>query len=272
MNSNKNDRVFAGSIPNLYEQYMVPMLFEPYAEDLAARVAALRPTRVLEIAAGTGVVTRRLAAVLGPEVSIVATDLNQPMLDLAAALGTARQVQWRQADAMQLPFDDATFDVVVCQFGAMFFPDKSQAFAEARRVLTANGTFIFNVWDRLEHNEFGEVVLQAVADAFPSDPPQFIARIPHGYYDCSVIARDLASGGFDRSPTFTTVTARSRAASARIPAVAICQGTPLRSEIEARDAARLDEITDMATAAVSNRFGSSAVDGKMQAHIVVVEK
>ena len=100
------DKVFAGSIPKIYEQYLVPLIFEPYAEDLATRLAARAPTRVLEIAAGTGVVTRRLASVLPAQVSIVATDLNRPMLDLAAEIGTSRPVEWREADAMQLPFED----------------------------------------------------------------------------------------------------------------------------------------------------------------------
>src|SRR5512139_770256 len=135
MDSAGPDKLFAGSIPKFYETYLVPLLFEPYAADLANRLASRSPSRVLEVAAGTGVVTRALASVLPEHVSIVATDLNQPMLDQASALGTKRPVDWRQADAMQLPFQDATFDAVVCQFGVMFFPEKSKAFAEARRVL-----------------------------------------------------------------------------------------------------------------------------------------
>ncbi|MGZ5781198.1 MAG: class I SAM-dependent methyltransferase, partial [Burkholderiaceae bacterium] len=134
MNSPDNDKVFAGSIPRLYEQYFVPLIFEPYAVDLTNRVTARSPKNVLEIACGTGVVTRKLASMLPEGTSIVASDLNQAMLDQAIAIGTTRAVEWRQADAMQLPFPDATFDAVVCQFGAMFFPDKAQAFSEARRV------------------------------------------------------------------------------------------------------------------------------------------
>jgi ubiquinone/menaquinone biosynthesis C-methylase UbiE len=133
------DRVFAGSIPQLYERFMVPMIFEPYAADMARDVVACKPRKVLELAAGTGVVTRRLARELPAGVEIVATDLNQAMLDEAARAGTARPVQWRQADAMKLPFEDASFDVVACQFGAMFFPDKAKAYAEARRVLRPGG-------------------------------------------------------------------------------------------------------------------------------------
>src|SRR5688572_3462352 len=139
MKVSDSDKLFAGSIPEIYDEYLVPLIFEPYAEDLAARLISRPVANVLELAAGTGVVTRRLAAVLRGDVSIVATDLNQPMLDRAARTGTARPVDWRQADALQLPFADASFDAVICQFGVMFFPDKVRAFAEARRVLRPGG-------------------------------------------------------------------------------------------------------------------------------------
>jgi SAM-dependent methyltransferase len=265
------DKVFAGSIPKIYDAYLVPLIFEPYAADLANRLCSRSLSRVLEIAAGTGVVTRALASALPESVAMVATDLNQAMLDHAAEVGTKRAVEWRQADAMQLPFGDATFDAVVCQFGVMFFPDKSKAFAESRRVLKRGGVFIFNVWDRIEENEFADVVTTALASVFPGDPPRFMARVPHGYYDHRAIQRDLANGGFARLPAFDTLAERSRAASSKIPAIAYCQGTPLRNEIEARDAARLGEATDVATAAIARRFGQGAVDGKIQAHIVTVE-
>jgi len=271
MSTSDTDKVFTGSIPKLYETYLVPLIFEPYAADLANRLASASVSRVLEVAAGTGVVTRALAAVLPEGVSIVATDLNQPMLDQASALGTERPVQWRQADAMQLPFRDGTFDAVVCQFGVMFFPDKAKAFSEARRVLRPGGVFIFNVWDRITENEFADTVTGALESLFPKDPPRFLARTPHGYYYHPTIAQDLAKGGFKGSPQITTVAARSRARSAREPATAYCQGTPLRNEIEARDASRLGEATDIATQAIAERFGRGAVDGKIQAHIVTVE-
>lgn len=271
MNSPNTDKVFAGSIPTLYETYLVPLIFEPYAADLVNRLASRSLTRVLELAAGTGVVTRALASVLPDRVAIVATDLNQPMLDLASAIGTTRPVEWRQADAMQLSFPDGTFDAVVCQFGVMFFPDKSKAFLEARRVLRPGGVFIFSVWDRIEENEFADTVTTALASVFPEDPPRFMARTPHGYYDRPRIERDLANGGFTTSPQISTVAARSRAKSSRVPAVAYCQGTPLRNEIEARDASRLGEATDLAEEAIAQRFGRGPVDGKIQAHIVAIE-
>jgi SAM-dependent methyltransferase len=271
MNSPDTDIVFKGSIPKLYETHLVPLIFEPYAADLVDRLASRSLARVLEIAAGTGVVTRKLASVLPESVSIVATDLNQAMLDQASAVGTRRPVEWRQADAMQLPFRDATFDAVVCQFGVMFFPDKAKAFSEARRVLKPGGAFIFNVWDRIEENEFADTVTTALESLFPEDPPRFMARTPHGYCDRSAIERDLENGGFAAPPAISTVASRSRAASPRVPAIAYCQGTPLRNEIEARDASRLGEATDIAASAIARRFGPGAVDGKIQAHIVIVE-
>lgn len=272
MSSPQTDRTFAGSIPKLYETLMVPLIFQPYAEDLAARLAAMAPKRVLEIAAGTGVVTRRMAALLPDSTTIVATDLNQAMLDEAAAVGTARPVQWQQADAMQLPFADASFDAVVCQFGAMFFPDKGKAYAETRRVLVPGGVFVFNVWDRLEDNEIADTVTAALRAVFPDDPPRFMARVPHGYHELATIAEDLRKGGFDVPPEMATVAARSRAASPRGPAMAYCLGTPLRSEIETRDQSKLDACTDACEQAIAARFGSGAIDAKIQAHIVSVLK
>jgi SAM-dependent methyltransferase len=270
MTNSPLDGLFAGSIPKLYDTYMVPLIFEHYAADLVNRLRERPIARVLELAAGTGVVSRAIAAALPDGASLVATDLNPAMIDWAQTIGTARPVEWRQADAMKLPFADGSFDAVVCQFGAMFFPDKPTAFAEARRVLRPGGVFLFNVWDRLADNEFADVVTTALASVFPDDPPRFLARTPHGYHDPRAIEGDLARGGFSASPRIDTVTARSRATSPRIPAVAFCQGTPLRSEIEARDAARLAEATDVAALAIAQRFGSGPVDGKMQAHVVAV--
>jgi SAM-dependent methyltransferase len=268
MNPSHIDQSFAGSIPQFYERHLVPLIFEPYAKEMATRIATLRPSSVLEVAAGTGVVTRQLAVALSTATSIVATDLNQPMLDHAAAIGTARPVEWRQADAMRLPFPDELFDVVVCQFGVMFFPDKAVAMSEARRVLRPGGTFVFNVWDRLEQNEFADIVTNALAEAFPADPPRFLARTPHGYHNRAAIAGDLARGGFTMQATFDTVTRLSVADSPSIPAMAYCQGTPLRNELEARDAPRLEELTNKAAAAIARQFGSGKVEGRIQAHVV----
>ncbi|HEY4231642.1 MAG TPA: class I SAM-dependent methyltransferase [Thermoanaerobaculia bacterium] len=265
---------FAGSVPRIYETYIVPLLFAPYARDLARRVAARSPSRVLEIAAGTGAVTRELAARLPPETTLVATDRSRAMLDQAAALmpATARPIEWREADALQLPFEGDGFDAAVCQFGVMFFPDKPKAFSEARRVLRPGGEYHFSVWDKLSDNELADTVQSALEAVFPENPPRFMERTPHGYHDRTAIERDLRRGGFVASPEIETLTLRSRTPSARDAAIAFCQGTPLRDEIEARDASRLEEATDAAAAAIARRFGAGAADAKMQAHIVAVAR
>jgi SAM-dependent methyltransferase len=183
VSSINSDPLFAGSIPEVYDRYLVPLIFETYATDLAGRVGARSPRAVLEVAAGTGVVTRAMSEQLPATASITATDLNQPMVDHASARGTSRPVTWQAADALALPFSAAAFDTVVCQFGVMFFPDRAQAYAEFRRVLRPGGRLIFNVWDRIETNEFARAVSDGVAAVFPDDPPRFLARTPHGYHD-----------------------------------------------------------------------------------------
>ena len=266
------DQIFAGSIPHLYDTLLVPLIFEPYAIDLARRTAARSPRRVLEVAAGTGVVTRHMASLLADGTRIVATDLNPAMLERAQAVGVPRPVTWQPADALQLPFADAEFDAVVCQFGAMFFPDRAAGFAEARRVLAPGGCLLFNVWDRIESNEFAATVTAALAELFPTDPPRFLARTPHGYFERHAIQADLAAAGFAKPEGIETVTARSRASSAQVPAIAYCQGTPLRNEILARDSGGLQRATAVATDAIAARFGDRAVDGQIQALVVTIEK
>jgi len=262
----ESDKTFAGSIPALYDRYLGPMLFEPYALDVAERVARLAPKRVLEIAAGTGIVTRVLSHKL-PAVPIVATALNQPMLDHASARLSSERITWRQADAQALPFEDGSFDVIVCQFGVMFFPDKAKAFSEARRVLAPGGRFLFSVWDRIEENEVTDLISRAVATLFPKDPPGFLARTPHGYHDLAAISAALRGSGFSAVHR-ETVPKRGRASSPRDPAIGFCQGSPLRNEIEARGKSRLDEATDIAAEAVAKRFWRGPIDGKLQAHVV----
>lgn len=262
------DKVFAGSVPELYDRFLVPLIFEPYAADLANRIADAGPRTILETAAGTGVLTRALAARLADGVRIVATDLNQPMLDRAAARQPdGHDVSWRQADALNLPFEDQSFDHVACQFGAMFFPDKVHGYREAHRVLKPGGRFLFNVWDQIATNEFADVVTTALAGLFPQDPPRFLARTPHGYHDANQIREQLTAAGFTKI-SCDTVEHRSRAPSPRHPAIAYCQGTPLRNEIEARGPSRLEEATAKATDALASRFGNGAVDGRIQAIVV----
>jgi ubiquinone/menaquinone biosynthesis C-methylase UbiE len=263
-----SDKIFAGSIPALYDRYLGPLIFEPYAADLAERLSDLRDGQILETAAGTGVVTRALARRLPEGVRIVATDLNQPMLDHAATLLPSPRVIWRQADALALPFEAGSFDAVVCQFGVMFFPDRLKAYREALRVLKPGGRLLFNVWDRIEENEFALTVTRALEAVFPADPPLFLARTPHGHHDTDAIGRELSAAGFTQVQ-IVTLARRSRAATHRDPAIGFCQGTPLRNEIEGRDAGRLQEATEAAASAIAARFGTGPVDGKMQARVVV---
>jgi len=264
----ETDKVFAGSIPQLYDQFLVPLIFEYYARDLAARVVQVDSVAVLETAAGTGALTREIAARLPAQVGVTVTDLNQPMLDHnAARMPNDRRFVWRQADALALPFADQSFDVVACQFGAMFFPDRTKGYAEARRVLKQQGRFVFNVWDRIEANDFALVVTDALAKMFPQDPPRFMARTPHGYHDVERIRADLAAAGFG-SISIETLATTSKAASPRDAAIAYCQGTPLRSEIEARGPARLEEATEVAAEALARRFGAGPIEGRISAHVV----
>ena len=265
----ETDKLFTGSIPENYDRYMVPLIFEPFAADLARRAVSLSPGAVLETAAGTGVVTRALAPKLSPGASYIVTDLNQPMLDYAASRQAPdSRIKWRQADALALPFENAAFDLVCCQFGAMFFPDRSSAYREAKRVLKPGGHFLFNVWDRIEENVFADDVTNALAKIFPNDPPRFLARTPHGYHDTALIRRDLENAGFSHV-VIETRAEQSRASSPRLPAVAYCQGTLLRSEIEARDSGKLEFVTDYATSAIADKHGSGEVAAKIQAHVIV---
>lgn len=266
------DKVFAGSIPKCYDTLMVPLIFETYAVDTAAIVAATSPKSILETAAGSGALTRALAPKLGADVRYVVTDLNQPMLDYAAGRQpTDARIEWTQADALALPFDDASFDVVCCQFGAMFFPDRATGYAEARRMLTPGGRFVFTVWDRIEENAFADEITQAIGALFPHDPPRFLARTPHGYYDVARIREDLSHAGFVHM-TIETREKVSYGASARDVATAYCLGTPLRNEIEARDASLLQLATERATQAIARRHGNGPVAGKIQAHVIVAAR
>ncbi|MBW7971431.1 class I SAM-dependent methyltransferase [Bradyrhizobium sp. BR 10289] len=262
------DKVFAGSIPKIYDEYLVPLIFAHYAADLARRIAALVPTTVLETAAGTGAVTRAVTAALPPDVRYIATDLNEPMLAVAAQRQSEDpRVTWRQADATALPFDDAGFDVVCCQFGAMFFPDRVKGYAEAKRVLRPDGTFVFNVWDRIAENVFADDATRVLAKVFPDDPPRFMARTPHGYHDKAVIKAELEQAGF-RHVAIETLAGVSRAPTPEYVAFAYCQGTPLRNEIEARDASKLQAATDALAEDIRTRHGPGPVEARIQAIVI----
>ena len=262
------DRLFAGSVPEIYDGFLVPLIFNSYASDLADRLAALKPREVLETAAGTGALTRAIASRLQPEARIVATDLNQPMLDRAAAIQSHDQrIEWLQADALALPFEDHEFDAVACQFGVMFFPDKVLGYKEAHRVLKTGGRFLFNVWDHISQNEFASVVTQALAALFPQNPPAFLARTPHGYHDVARIRRDLSEAGFT-SISVETRQDISLANSPRDVAIAYCQGTPLRNEIEDRNPLWLENATQASADALAEQFGTGPIRGRIRAHVI----
>jgi ubiquinone/menaquinone biosynthesis C-methylase UbiE len=263
-----SDKAFTGLIPQLYDRLLVPMIFAPYARDLAQRISAHPPRDVLETAAGTGAVTAALASALPAATRITASDLNEPMLAQARTrLANDPRLTWQQADALALPFDDASFDTVVCQFGVMFFPDRVKGYAEARRVLRPGGRFVFNVWDRIETNDFAHVVHEALQQLFPQNPPQFLARTPHGYHDATRIRAELTTAGFT-DIVIDTVTQRSQASSPHDPAIAFCQGTPMRGEIEACGAPGLDAATEATADALARRFGNGPVEGRIQALVI----
>lgn len=261
------DSVFAGSIPEIYDRCLGPLLFEPYAEDLAQRALKLGPTRILETASGTGIVTAALVRAL-PDSEIVATDLNQAMLDVASRRLADARVHLHTADAQSLPFSDGEFDVVVCQFGVMFFPDRVGAYREARRVLRPGGHFLFNAWGSFDSNPIPSVIEEAVACQFPADPPRFLSRTPYGYHDLARIGDELNAAGFV-DVMIESVTLPSRTASAREAAVGFAHGSPLRFEIESRDPARLEEAAEKATKALEAKYGQRSIEARMSANVVL---
>jgi ubiquinone/menaquinone biosynthesis C-methylase UbiE len=261
-----HDAAFEGSIPQNYDRYLGPLLFEPYAEELARRAAALRPRRILETAAGTGIVTQALHRAC-PDAEIVATDLNQGMLDVAATRIRSDNVVFVAADAQQLPFDAGGFDLVVCQFGIMFMPDKIRANAEARRVLRQEGRYLLAIWDRLDRNPATHASASAVAELFPEGAADFMKRAPFSYADVAQIEHDLLEAGFT-DIELETVTLRSRLPSARDAAIGLCQGTPMRMAIEEHGEGALDRATDAAAAALRKFEGAEGLDAPIAAHIV----
>ncbi len=264
----ERDAVFAGSIPEIYYRLMGPLFFAPFAAEMTRRVEGMTAGCLLETACGTGILTAGLAATLPAGVVIIATDLNQPMLDHARTKPALTGVTFRQADAQALPFPDAQFDAVLCQFGAMFFPDRVAAYREARRVLVPGGRFLFSTWDSLDHTPLARAALDGLSRCF-SRPGEtwFIERTPHGYHDIDAIRRDLRAAGWPgcRIETMSLV---GHAASARSAAIALCHGTPMRAEIEAFGAGALDAGTDAAAAEISARFGEGPFAAPSQAHII----
>ena len=258
---------FSGSIPAAYDRYLGPLLFQPYAEDLAARLEMKANDSVLEMACGTGILTRVLRSRLPSTVKLTATDLNEPMFRNAAGkFGKDEALQWLQADACSLPFGDRIFDAVVCQFGIMFVPDKALAAREARRVLKPGGLFLFNTWDALEHNELTRIAHETIASYFEKDPPAFY-QVPFGYHDWDEIKRTLEGAGF-RDVQIEAVDTAGRASRAEDAATGLVQGTPVATEIAERNPSLLPIITKSVADAIRNRFGTANIRAPMRALVV----
>jgi SAM-dependent methyltransferase len=261
-----NDASFVGSIPELYDRNVGPLMMVPYAGDIARRLPDMVAGRLLEVAAGTGIVTAALAGAL-PHAQLIATDVNQPMLDYAATKPELHGVELRQADALALPFDDQSFDAVVCQFGVMFFPDRVAAFREAYRVLKPGGQFVFNVWESVAKNPVVAATLMGLSRRYPQHPSWFLERTPCGYRDPDVIRADLAAGGFGDC-RIEEVVLHGRAASPMTPAIGFCQGSPMRAELEALDATGLEAATAAAAAAIAKQFGDGAFEPELCALLI----
>ncbi len=252
---------FAHSTPELYDRYMGPLLFEPYAQLVAERCARLRPERILETAAGTGIVTRAVHRAV-PQAQIVATDLNPTMLDFAAQSMSSDRMSFQRANAQDLPFEEGGFDVVLCQFGVMFFPDRVRAHQEARRVLRARGHYLVITFDRLENNAVAKAAGEAVDALFAGDPLDYMARGPFCYTEAARMEQDLRSAGFTDVKIETTKL--SSRVDARHAAQGLVFGSPLRAEIERRDPTALERAADAVAQALAPWDGK---DAPMSAHL-----
>jgi SAM-dependent methyltransferase len=249
-------------MPEAYDRWLAPAVFRPFAADLAARAASLNPVRVLEIAAGTGVLTTELLAAL-PDADVTATDLNDPMVEFGSR--QAPGALWQQADAISLRFGDQEFDLVACQFGVMFFPDKPAAFSEIRRVLRPEGSLLFSTWATIDTHGFAAVLLAGVERAFPADPPAFMVAVPHGYPNLDQVRADLAAGGME-CVSAETVTLDGRAGSAADIATGFCTGTPLRLAIESRG--DLAASTAIISDEMTRLLGPGPVTAQMTAYVI----
>jgi ubiquinone/menaquinone biosynthesis C-methylase UbiE len=261
-----NQRAFTGSVPEFYQRNLVPMIFEPHARTLAAQMATLTTGRVLELAAGTGAVTRALLEALPAEVAIIATDLNEAMLTQAKFQVGAEHVEWHVADAMALPFPGGNFNAVVCGFGVMFFPDKRAAFSETLRVLAPRCPYVFTVWDRMDLSVLNETARKVIADIFVSNAPQR-HLIPFSYCDKEVIRADLEAAGFV-NVTIDIIAGLSRANSAYAAADGWFRGTNASNEIQAQGEGWLEKGIAATAAALTEKYGKGPLEMPNQALLV----
>jgi ubiquinone/menaquinone biosynthesis C-methylase UbiE len=265
------DAAFAGSIPGLYDRHLGPFLFEPYAAEIAERAAELKPHWIVETAAGTGILTSALAQAI-PSAHIVATDLNDAMLDVARARITSENVRFELADAQDLPFEDGSFDLVACQFGVMFYPDRVRGNAEARRVLRDGGRYISVIWDRLDNNPAARIIHETITGLYPEDPPGFLARTPFGYGDPAAIEHDLLEAGFTDIEFETVKLDSLPRTTARDAAAGLVLGSPLRAEIEQRGASGLQRAVEAAQQALQQLNAGGSFQSKLSAHVVTAVK
>lgn len=257
--------VFEGSIPENYDRYLGPTLFEPFANDMAARLKGAQANNVLELACGTGILTRRLRESLGPAVQIVATDLNPGMIAFAQKkFSSTKNLEWQEADAGALPFADGSFDAVVCQFGLMFVPDKEAAMREAYRVIRPGGMFLFNVWDSIESNSFGAIAHKTISSFFEHDPPTFY-EIPFSFYDVDLIRGLLEKAGF-KSTEKSLVKLPLRSKSAADFAIGLVRGNPTATAIQERRV-DIESVIGAVRHKIAECYGDSPVEGTMQAFL-----
>ncbi|HTQ01161.1 MAG TPA: methyltransferase domain-containing protein [Casimicrobiaceae bacterium] len=256
---------FSGSIPEYYDHCLGPAWFDPFAADLAARLPRRPPGDVVEIACGTGLVTRQLRERLDPSVRIVATDLSKAMLDYARDKSALSNVEWCDADAMQLPFADGQFAAAVCGFGLMFMPDKHAALAQARRVLGAGGTLLLNTWDGIEANRHAAACAEVVESLFPGDPEMRFTT-PYELRDPELIRDLLAQARFEDVRIDKTCLPLGRV-SARSIALGQIRGTP-RSLLFEKRGVSLDDMVDKVAAALTRVGGADPYVGTAQAVVV----
>jgi ubiquinone/menaquinone biosynthesis C-methylase UbiE len=258
---------FIGEVPEYYDRYLGPLLYTPCAHDFAGRVRLPERARVLELACGTGRLTRELLAVAGPEVRVTATDVAEDMLSLARRLVQDPRVEWRRADAVALPFPDRSFDVVVSQLGVPFFTDKVAAAAEARRVLGPGGQFLLSTWGRAEDNPFARIVQDVTEACFRADTPDFYS-VPWSYGDRRQIEGDLRAAGF-RDVGIQAVDLVSRAPSAEHAAMGLVHGTPMAHVIAERGSMSVAVFAALVSAALQREWGTAPLAVPMCAWMVV---